>query len=107
MEITKIHGRKSVSFEKITISTAAKGFTSSKILPTSGDYINIGCRETFVTLEDADIRFTLDGTPPTTDLGHILMAGESLTIKDPDDISNFRAIRDGDVDGVLMCTYKF
>ena len=107
MDVTKIHGRDSISSEKITISTVAKGFTSSLILPTSGDYINIGCREVFITLEDANIRFWLNGDTPTTSMGHLLKAGEDLTIEAPNDIANFLAIRDDAVDGVLMCTYKF
>ena len=107
MELTKLTGLISVSEEKITVSTVAIGFTSAKILPTSGDYINVPCREVFVTCEDADIRFWLSGTSPTASLGHLLRAGESLTIKHQSDISNFLAIKDDAVDANIFATYKF
>lgn len=107
MELTKIQGRISTSEEKITISSTAKGFTSALILPTSGDYIGIGCREAFITCEDADIRFWLSGSTPTASLGHMLKKGESLTIENYDDIANFLAIRDNAIDANIFCTYKF
>ena len=106
MDLTKIMGRKSVSYEAITISTEAIGFTAEKILPTSGEYKNIGCREVFCSLESNSIRWTIDGTMPTSTIGHQLAAGENLTIEHPEDIANFRAIRlSGDAS--LKVTYKF
>lgn len=106
MELTKIMGRKSISEEKITVSTSAIGFTSSLILPVSGDYINIPCREAFITVEDADVRFWLTGTNPTAANGHLLKAGESLTIEEYDDISNFKAIA-ASSNASIFVTYKF
>ena len=106
MDLTKIMGRKSVSYEAITIAGEAIGFTYSLILPTSGDYKNIGCREVFCTLETNDVRWTIDGTTPTSIIGHLMKVGENLTLEHPDDIANFRAIKVTD-NGSLKCTYKF
>lgn len=61
--------------------------------------------EVFCTLETAQIRYTLDGTAPTTTVGHLLEIGDTLTIQGRDNIVNFRAIRTGGTSGTLMITF--
>jgi hypothetical protein len=93
-------------YETITVSNVAIGFTAAKIIPTSGDFLGKVCQAVFCTLETDSIRFTLDGTTPTSAIGHLLNAGQNLTLKNPSDISNFRAIRvTGDAS--LKVTFKF
>jgi hypothetical protein len=93
-------------YEAITVSNTAIGFTSTQIKPTSGDFSGKVCQEVFCTLETDSIRFTLDGTTPTNLIGHLLNAGQTLTIKNPADIAGFRAIRvTGDAS--LKVTFKF
>lgn len=101
-----IIGRQSGGYEAITVSNTAIGFTGGKIKPTSGNYANMECKEVFCTLETDDIRFTIDGTTPTSSIGHLLKSGESLTIDNVTDIKGFRAIR-VTTDASLKVTYKF
>lgn len=61
--------------------------------------------EVFCTLETAQIRYTLDGTAPTTSVGHLLEVGDTLTIQGRDNIVNFRAIRTGATSGTMMITF--
>ena len=61
--------------------------------------------EVFCTLETAQIRYTLDGTAPTTTVGHLLEIGDTLTIQGRDNIVRFRAIRTGSTSGTIMATF--
>jgi hypothetical protein len=99
-------GNVSGAYEAITISNVAKGFTSTNIQPTSGNFSGRVCQEVFCALETDQIRFTLDGTTPTSTIGILLNPGQRLTIKNPEDISNFQAIR-VTTDASLKVIYKY
>ena len=60
----------------------------------------------FLTLEDAQIRFTKDGTTVTTSVGHLLQVGQTVDLEDQFEIINFRAIKTGKSSGKLKVTYK-
>lgn len=57
-------------------------------------------------LEAGRVRYTTNGTAPTTTLGHLLEVGDRLTIEGQVDIAGFRAIRVGSVSGNLPTTLK-
>ena len=66
----------------------------------------------FVTIETADIRYTLDGTTPTltagTGAGHLATYGSILEIVGHMNIINFKCINAADGSGaVLKVTYFF
>ncbi|MEA2066229.1 MAG: hypothetical protein U9O65_03910 [Thermotogota bacterium] len=92
-------------YEVITVNTAV-GFTSTEIRPTSGFFKGMTCQAVFCTLETDDIRFTLDGTTPSSTVGHLLKSGESLTIANANDIANFKCIK-VTTNASLKVTYKF
>lgn len=93
-------------YEAIAVNTAV-GFTAAKIMPTSGQFKGMACQAVFCTLETDDIRFTIDGTTtPSSTVGHLLKAGESLTISNASDIDNFNCIK-VTTNGALKVTYKF
>ena len=79
-------------YESITVSTSSIGITAT-LIDTGENYA-------FITVEDATIRYRLDGTAPTTSEGHMAVAGSSITLWD-DEVSRFRAIRDDASDAVL------
>lgn len=89
------------AYEEITVSTTAIGFTVATIKPTG----HTRAVYALVTCEDAAVRFTMDGTTPTTSLGHLLSAGSSLELESPNTISRFLAIRDGGSDATLRVSY--
>jgi len=97
-------GRKTADFGSLTVSSSTVSFPLDKINPTSGPVAGQKCKEIFCTLEGDQIRFTLDGTDPST--GHLLNVGDSLIIENKDDIKNFKAIRVTD-DATLRVSYKF
>ena len=108
-----LEDRTAQKFETVTVATTAGvGFNATSIAPTSGPLKNNKCREVFATLEVADIRFRVDGPDPTSTTGHRLYEGQNLTLKNIDDIVNFKAIM---VDnsatlndlGKLIASYRF
>ena len=60
----------------------------------------------FITAETAQMRYTVDGTAPTTANGHLLNPGDILKLDSNADIVAFRAIRTGSVSGVIKVTYS-
>ena len=109
-DLTIDTGRKSLYYEKLTIdnTVGGVGFTSSKILGTASTFTPVrACQEAFCTLETGPVRFTLDGTAPTTTTGHLMNIGDTLTIRNAFDIQNFRAIRTTATSGELFVTYKY
>jgi len=88
-------------YETLVIPATATGFTSSKIT-TSGGYMH----KAYCTLEGSDIRYTIDGTTPSTNgTGHLLEISGNVTFSNYGDILNFRAVTTGGVSGNLKCTY--
>lgn len=90
-------------FEQITVDNTAGGvaMTTTKITPVGQPQAQYAsCR-----LETAEIRYTLDGTAPTTTVGTLLEIGDTLPIAGHDRLFKFRAIRTGATSGVLDCTY--
>lgn len=55
-------------------------------------------------LEGAQIRYTIDGTAPTTSVGHLLEIGERLVLESHEEIQKFKAIRTGSTSGTLPTT---
>lgn len=99
------------TYESLTTATVV-GFTSGKILPTSGPFENKKARAVIISVEVADIRFTLEGTTPTvtagTGAGHILANGSSYVIAGEANVTNFRCINAVAGSGALAkCTFFF
>lgn len=63
--ISRIYGKQSVGFEQLTVDDTAGG-----IALTASKYK--GALSATITVENADIRFRIDGGSPTATLGHLL-----------------------------------
>ena len=85
-----------VGYESLTVGDAALGFAS---IPTTAV-------RAFITVEDAAIRFRVDGDAPTTLEGHVVNESDIILIESVSDIEDFQAIRDDAVDAVLKITYQ-
>ena len=94
--------RAAQDYESVTVSTTAIGITGSKMNKGSNP-----CVAAFITVEDANIRFRIDGEAPTTTEGHQLKNGQNLTLASPADVRNFLAIRDDAVDATLRVTLRY
>lgn len=88
--------------EDITIdnTVGGKGFTASKLVT------QVRPKRIFCTIESGQIRYTYDGTPPTTTLGHVLNPYDTLIVEGIKNMINFRAIRTGTTSGKIVATYE-
>jgi hypothetical protein len=94
-----------IAFEQVTVAAVSIGFTSTKVEP-DGSGAGRQADTAVCRLETAEIRYTIDGTTPTSSVGTLLEIGDVLTITGHDSIMRFRAIRTGAVSGVANCTYS-
>ena len=90
--------------ESVTVDNTGGGvaLTVATFAPTGG----IPADHAFLTVETAQIRFTYDGTAPTTTLGHLAEPGDVIKLDSAQSIKNFLAIRTGGVSGILQVTYE-
>lgn len=94
-------------FEKLTVGSAAAGFTASKLLiPKAGGYFKRAVRA-FITVETQSIRVRFDGTDPDTSTGHLLAAGDFMTLEGESNVSKARLIRATGSDGTAQVTYFY
>lgn len=92
------------SRESIAVAGIAIGFTVAKIAVSSDNGLPV---RAVCSLENAPIRFTVDGsTTPTSSIGRKLVPGETLVLDSLKDLGSFRAIRTGSVSGVLKVSYE-
>lgn len=93
----------SFGFEQITVDSTSGG--KSFAATEYDDGTNKPAVGAFCSLETASIRYTTDGTAPTTTVGHLVQPGEAFVVWGSKDIKAFRAIRTGATSGVLTVTY--
>ncbi|MCK5563686.1 MAG: chitobiase/beta-hexosaminidase C-terminal domain-containing protein [Planctomycetes bacterium] len=77
--------------ESITVSSSAIGFTAATMKPEGGAKNRPD--ETIFVVETQAIRYTTDGTDPTSALGLLGSVGDVITIKGEANANAFRAIR--------------
>ena len=86
-----------INHESVTVAGTAIGITltaSDGILPAAA----------LITVEDAPIRYCVDGTTPTTTVGHLAQAGAVFELINRGEVTNFRAIRQGGASGTIKVT---
>jgi hypothetical protein len=57
-----------------------------------------------ITVEDANIRFRIDGTAPTTAVGHLIAPGSALELQSITQIKNIKMIA-ATTDATIQVTY--
>lgn len=93
-------------YEDLTVDNTAGGVFLAVAKVKPGEGVLKDAQRIIMTLETAAIRYTTDGTAPTTTLGHLLNSGAILVLLGEPTISNFRAIRTGGSSGTFRCTYE-
>lgn len=58
----------------------------------------------YISTATGGIRWRVDGTDPTTTVGHLLAAAGSITISGTNNIRRFRMIRDGSTTATVSVT---
>ncbi len=76
-----------LNYETITVAGTAIGITASTMIANSENYA-------VLTVEDATIRFTTDGsTTPSATVGHLAEAGDVIELDTASELNAFRAFR--------------
>ena len=93
---------KGYDYEELTIdaTVGGKGFTTSKLATQPSP------KRIYITVETAQCRFCYDNTAPTSSVGHPLNPFDTLYIEGLQNMKNFRAIRTGNNNAKLVCTYE-
>lgn len=90
-------------YEQITVSSAVKSLTASKVTPTSGP----PAKAAYLSVEGADLRYRYDGGAPVGGgAGHLLKDGNSIRLVGINNLVNFRGIRNATTDLTLTVTYE-
>ena len=76
--------------ETIASLASSVGFTAAKIPPTDEDVLYA-----IIQAVSGDVRFTVDGTTPTSSLGLRLTADSKVEVHGSQLLTNFRCINDG------------
>lgn len=87
--------------EVLTVTNAVQTLTAATYI-VGARYAQVA----FITVEDANIRYTYDGTTPSATVGHLLTDGSALTLTGHHDISTFKAFRAAGVDAEIRVTYE-
>lgn len=98
-------GAFATDFETLTVTS------SPAVVMTSTKYYHVGQYQdkafsAMCTCTSGTLRFTTNGTTPTSSVGHQLLPGESVFISGYNDIANFKAIAESTT-GYLNCSYYF
>jgi len=94
-------------YETITVGAEAVGLSVAKVQPVSGLYAGLSAQAALLSLEGGDVRIRLAGGLPTAENGHILVGGDALSLTGTQSLYQFRAIRAGELNGVLRVTYFY
>lgn len=89
-------------FENLSVSTTAVGFTAARY---DADTVSPTVKAVVCYNDLQPIRFRMDGTNPTSSVGHQLNDKDVVYIQGYDNISDFRAIRQGGTNSNLMCHF--
>jgi hypothetical protein len=70
-------------YESIAVVAAAApvGITPTLLLPTTGPYAGKKATSALITIETDTMRFTINGTVPSTTVGHLAAVGNAYEIK--------------------------
>ena len=92
-----------IAFEQLSVTTSVQTLTPSKYQPSN---VSGGASEAFLTLESGDIRYTYDGTTPSSTVGHLLKDGGVLVLKGQQQMSTFKCYQTGASGSTITVTYE-
>jgi hypothetical protein len=94
-------------YDLVTADNTAGGvaLTAAKVTPVGEAYRADMVEISNVGTDPCTVNYTVDGTAPTTGVGHPIVNGQSLEIYAYRNISRFKAIRLATNSGLLRVTY--
>jgi len=98
MQITKLIDRDPFFYDKDTVTTIAVGQLDATYVLTA--------QAVYLTVEDNNIRYRIDGGDPDANDGHLVYAGQNIYLASPKAIRNFRMIAIGGNAVVIATFYR-
>ncbi len=83
------------SRETLAVTGTATGLTLATVVANAED-------TAVITVETAEIRFTVDGTTATSTIGHLAGVGVKITLDSSAELTKFSAIRTGGTSASLQ-----
>lgn len=90
-----------LAFEQLTAGASAVGFTAATINAGNG---HSQADVASCTVSTAQVRYRVDGTDPTSTVGAVANAGDTIPLLGNDVLNRFKVIRTGASSGVLDCS---
>lgn len=87
--------------QSITVSSTAIGGTVATFAPADQPR----AKSCLISVETNPVRVRYDGGNPTTTVGHLLTAGDSMRINGAGSVTNLKMIRTG-ADATVQVTYE-
>lgn len=92
------------NFETLTVDDTAGGIGFNLSSYALGG-IQAAWAELTIDHETGPVRFRIDGGAPTAAIGHYVAPGQSIVLRNIDEIRAFRAIRTGLTSAICPVTY--
>ncbi len=97
MARTQTIGASYDAYENLVVSDDVVGFTAD----TVGKNRDRG----FITVEDGNVRYRVDGGDPGADSGHLLESGDTLILDNQVQLQRVRFLAQGNTPATLRCSY--
>ncbi len=91
------------AFEQLTVTNSVQVLTPSKYMASTTIG---GASSAFLTNYGAAILYTYEGTTPSATVGHVLPDGGVLVLTGQNQMSQFKAFRQGSTDSLISITYE-
>lgn len=93
-------------FDTITVGASSIPLTAAKVQVARTGGFKKNAIMAFLSVETNSIRVRWDGGAPTSSLGHLLAAGDTLTVAGEQNVANLRLIRVS-ADGTVQVTFYY
>lgn len=90
-------------FEQLTVSSSVQVLTPAKYMAAD---MSGGAQEAFITNYGNSLRYTYDGTTPSSTIGHVLPDQGVLVLRGQQQMKNFKCIRVS-ADSEISITYEY
>jgi hypothetical protein len=104
--VVQIRPKIGFAYEQLTVTAGVQVLTPSKYAVTAGNPGYEAAASAFLTLNGGDIRYTYDGTTPTSSTGHVLRDGGTLTLVGQNQMGTFKCIQTGSTSSEISVTYE-
>jgi hypothetical protein len=90
-----------------TVSNSAKAISHTDFAWAGTDLAEAGLCKATITARTGGVMFTMDGTDPTTTLGHLIAAGATYVVEGtPNNITRLKFIREAGTDSSVTISLE-